>query len=312
MSLIAVKDFSGVNPEVVGAWSVERSRWCCERLEDGDILWFEALPFDLPDADQKFLLSQEQRSSALHKNVSYRPEQDKLRGFTSESREDLDRLHQIMRNYSAQVTGFLSRLLSPYAPHWKLDFASFRLLEEQGRTLPLHKRNDLLHVDAFPSRPTRGARILRCFTNLNPSQSRKWLVGERFPELAKRYAEEAGLARMAERANPSKAAWHRGVTYLKRTLGMRAQHRSAYDEFMLRFHDYLKERTDFQQDSSRIQADFPPLSSWIVFTDAVPHAVVSGRFALEQTFIVPLSALIKPENSPLRTLEGIAGQQLVA
>jgi hypothetical protein len=93
---------------------------------------------------------------------------------------------------------------------------------------------------------------------------------------------------------------------------MPAQQRSAYDEFMLRFHDYLKERTDFQRDSSRIQADFPPLSSWIVFTDAVPHAVVSGRFALEQTFIVPLVALIRPENSPLRTLEGIAGQRLVA
>jgi hypothetical protein len=81
---------------------------------------------------------------------------------------------------------------------------------------------------------------------------------------------------------------------------------------MLHFHDYLKESSDFQRDGRKIQADFPPLSSWIVFTDAVPHAVVSGRFALEQTFIIPLSALVAPEISPLRTLEGIAGKRLVA
>jgi hypothetical protein len=192
MSLIAVSDFKSLKNGEAGSWSEERSRWCCERLEEGDILWFDTLPFDLREADQKFLVSQEQRSSAVHKNISYRPELDKLRGFTTESPQDLDRLHQIMRDYSAHVTDFLSRLLAPYAPHWKLDFASCRLLEEQGRTLPLHKRNDLLHVDAFPSRPTRGARILRCFTNLNPSQPRKWLIGDRFPELAKSYAGEAG------------------------------------------------------------------------------------------------------------------------
>lgn len=312
MSLINLGDFGyGKGLEDVGREEA-RARWCCERLEDGDILWFEGVPFDLPEADRQFLLSQEQRSSALHKNISYRPVEDKLRGFTTESPEDLDRLHQIMRNYSAHLTSFLSRLLAPYAPHWKLDFASFRLLEEQGRLLPLHKRNDLLHVDAFPSRPTRGGRILRCFTNLNPSEPRKWLIGDRFPELAKRYAADAGLARIAERSASPEAVLRKGITYLKRVIGMRAQHRSAYDEFMLRFHDYLKECADFQRDGRKIQTDFPPLSTWVVFTDAVPHAVVSGRFALEQTLIIPLSALIVPEISPLRTLEAIAGRQMVA
>jgi len=63
----------------------------------------------------------------------------------------------------------------------KLDFASFRPLEEQGRDLSLHKRNDLLHVDAFPSRPTHGGRILRVFANINPSVGRVWNVGEPFP-----------------------------------------------------------------------------------------------------------------------------------
>jgi hypothetical protein len=312
MSLITVGDFDYGKSREDAGWGEERACWCCERLEDGDILCFETVPFDLPEADRQFLLSQEQRSSSLHKNISYRPEQDKLRGFTTESPEDLDRLHQTMRNYSARVTSFLSRLLAPYAPHWKLDFASFRLLEEQGRVLPLHKRNDLLHVDAFPSRPTHGGRILRCFTNLNPSEPRKWLIGDRFPELARRYAPDAGLERIAKRSTSPEAGLRRGITYLKRVVGMRAQHRSAYDEFMLRFHDYLKESADFQRDGRKIETDFPPLATWVVFTDAVPHAVVSGRFALEQTLIVPLSALVAPEISPVRTLEAIAGRRLVA
>src|SRR6516225_9514180 len=311
MSLIAVKDFSGVNPEAAGAWSVERSRWCCERLEDGDILWFEALPFDLPDADQKFLLSQEQRSSALHKNVSYRPEQDKLRGFTSESREDLDRLHQIMRNYSAQVTGFLSRLLSPYAQHWKLDFASFRALEDQGRDLPLHKRNDLLHVDAFPGRPTRGARILRCFTNINPLEPRTWLIGNHFPEIAERYSDNVGLKKIAQRALAPGRALRKLIGPLGKLVGIPGSNRSAYDKFMLSLHDFLKENTDYQRAGRKIRVDFPPSSTWIVFTDAVPHAALSGRLALEQTLIVPVNGLISPEKSPLRKLEQIAGQPLV-
>jgi hypothetical protein len=312
MSVISIIDFDyRKSPETAG-WTEERSRWCCERLENGDVLCLDSVPFDIGDADRQFLLSQEQSGSSVHKNISYRPEQDKLRGFAKESGQDLDRLRRIMRDYSAQVTSFLARLLAPYAPHWKLDFASFRALEEEGRDLPLHKRNDLLHVDAFPSRPTRGGRILRCFTNLNPSEPRKWLLGDHFPELARRYAADAGLAKIAQRPAWSEAGLRKGIVFLKSAIGMRAQERSAYDEFMLRLHDYLKENADFQRDGRKIQKDFPPLSTWVVFTDAVPHAVVSGRFALEQTFIVPLNALVMPEKSPLRTLEAIAGRRLVA
>src|SRR5438270_9827165 len=96
------------------------------------------------------------------------------------------------------MTQLLSRVLAPYASHWSLDFASFRPLEEQGRDLPLHKRNDLLHVDAFPSRPTRGGRILRVFTNLNPHEPRVWETVGPFDWLANNYARAAGLEQIAQ------------------------------------------------------------------------------------------------------------------
>jgi hypothetical protein len=81
---------------------------------------------------------------------------------------------------------------------------------------------------------------------------------------------------------------------------------------MLHFHDFLKENTAFQTGSEKIRTDFPPLSTWITFTDVVPHAVLSGRYALEQTFIVPVGALFDQSKSPVRVLESIAGTSLVS
>lgn len=310
MSLITVDDFSYPRGWRDSKGSEERGRWYCSQLEDGHVLFLESIPFDLPEADLQFLSSQHQSGSSLHKNASYRPHQDQLRGFAAETGEVVEHLHQIMRNYSRQVVKFLSQILPSYSSYWKLDFASFRPLEEQGRDLPLHKRNDLLHVDAFPGRPTGGARILRCFTNINPSQPRTWLLGEQFSEIANRYSADAGLRKIAQRATASTGALHKLFANLRHLVRIPAPDRAAYDQFMLRFHDYLKENTDFQKQTAKLRIDFPPLSTWIVFTDAVPHAVLSGRLALEQTVIVPVSALLAPEKSPLRTLEQIAGRPL--
>ena len=312
MSVITVDDFAYPQGWNDLKRSDERARWCCSQLEDGHVLLLERIPFDLPEADLEFLRPQQQSSSPLHKNISYRPNQDKLRGFAAERREDVEHLHQIMRNYSAQVVKFLSKLLAPYSQHWKLDFASFRPLEEQGRDLPIHKRNDLLHVDAFPGRPTRGGRILRCFTNINPSEPRTWLTGDHFPEIAERYSDGAGLKRIAQRAAASGHAVRKLIGPLGKLVGIPGADRSAYDKFMLSLHDYLKENADYQREGMKIRTEFQPLSTWIVFTDAVPHAVLSGRLALEQTLIVPVDALISPEKSPLRKLEQIAGQPLAS
>jgi hypothetical protein len=233
-----------------------------------------------------------------------------LRGFSSSQAEETKRLHEIMRRYSAEVTRFLSEFLSPYAAHWSLDFASFRPLEEKDRNLPLHKRNDLLHVDAFPSRPTRGARILRVFTNINPTESRVWQTTWRFNELAGRFAADAGLQRFAARADSPAGTVRRQTSRLMRTLGLPVANRSAYDQFMLRFHDYLKENADFQKGCVKVRLEFPPRATWIVFTDAVAHAALSGQFALEQTYIVPTDALLSPEKAPISVLESICGRTL--
>ncbi|HKW24934.1 MAG TPA: Kdo hydroxylase family protein [Terriglobales bacterium] len=291
-------------------WSAEaeaglRGRQCCELLEKGEILLFSNPPFPLAENDRNYLISQRHMDSRLHKNISYRPGEDLLRGF-SDGQENENRMHGIMRAYSSAVAGFVSRFLSPYAGKFQLDYASFRPLEEQGRDLPLHKRNDLLHVDAFPSRPTRGGRILRVFTNINPSQERVWLVGERFPALAEHYALEAGLGELCRAGSGLRAR----LVHLLRAARLPVSERSPYDEFMLRFHNWLKENSRFQSGGDKTRLAFPPLATWLVYTDGVPHAALSGQFALEQTFIIPAAALVAPDAAPVHVLEKLCGRRL--
>jgi 3-deoxy-D-manno-oct-2-ulosonic acid (Kdo) hydroxylase len=203
---------------------------------------------------------------------------------------------------------FMAKFLSPYAGRWTLDFASFRPIEEERRGLPLHKRNDLLHVDAFPSRPTRGGRILRVFTNLNLEKPRVWNTTDSFESLARAHAEHAGLKQIAE----DDGFVSRTVQSWGAKLGFGGFGRTPYDMFMLRFHDYLKENREFQQTCVKNRMEFPPKATWMVFTDSVAHAVLSGRFAIEQTFLIPTSALVAPQFAPYKILEGIAGKSLVS
>jgi hypothetical protein len=283
-----------------------QARAYCILLERGEILFFHECPFYLPAEDRDFLLAQTWSELRLHKNVSYRPGEDVLRGVSGDA-ATIGRIHSILRNYAAQVIDFATKFLSPYAGKWILDFSSFRPLEEEGRDLPLHKRNDLLHVDAFPTRPTRGGRILRIFTNLNPTRARIWNTTAKFDALARQYADDAGLRKIAD-----ESVFSRTVQSWGQKLGFRGMGRTPYDMFMLRFHDYLKENAAFQADCPKIRLEFPPLATWLVFTDGVPHSVLSGQYAIEQTFLIPAEALVAPQYAPYRILEGLAGTSMVS
>lgn len=310
MALINVHDFARINSPNA-KFDAKRSRFYCEQLEQGKILFFDQPPFDLPDAHRQFLLSAKQENTRLHKNISYRPEQNRLRGFPANDTENFNRLREIMSDYSAQVIRFFGEFLKPYAENRLLDYASFRPIEERGRELSLHKRNELLHVDAFPSRPTWGGRILRIFTNINPTESRIWQIGEDFPSLAGKYAFAAGLEKIQKQSASPAGRVFRQTSKLLNKAGLPVPSRSAYDRFMLRFHDYLKENTKYQNESKKTRLEFPPDSTWLVFTDGIPHSVLAGQFALEQTFIIPFESLVAPQDSPAGVLEKMCRKSLI-
>jgi hypothetical protein len=278
---------------------------CCE-LEAGNILLFPQTPFAFPDDDLKFLLSRKQTDASFHKNIAYRPAEDRITGLDkSAAGPDVDRLRTIVAGYSQRSAQFLAELLPPYAGKWKLDFASYRPVEEQGRAARLRARNDLPHVDAFPTRPTNGDRILRLFTNINPAQNRVWITTQNFDVIGPQFAKTIGLPEKQSSNAIAKAA---------RVLAVAAHlpgaNRSPYDEFMHRCHNAMKEDAEFQKNCPKQRWEFPPHSTWIVFTDFVSHAVLQGQYALEQTFIISRETMVRPELSPLRILENLAGHPL--
>ncbi len=273
-------------------------------LERGNILYFPSTPFALSEEERELLRSTGLSSSSHHKNIAYRPAEDKVTGFDPAVVSDPEKLRTAMRSYSERALAFLWKLLPRYMEKARIDFASFRPQEEEGRDLPTKKRNDLLHVDAFPTRPTRGDMILRFFTNIHQTKPRVWMTSDPMGTLAPRYATDAGLGGFAMRPQGSF-----GNRVLGAFGGVEAK-RSAYDRFMLGFHDYLKFNGEYQEKCAKYRFEFPPDSTWMVFTDVVPHAVLSGQYALEQTVIVNRESLAARENAPIDILEGLCGRPL--
>ena len=281
-------------------------------LEHGNILYFPPAPggagFPIPVAVISALTGTTQDARAIHKNIAYKPNKDAVSGLVDKSQAGVTR--DAMREYSKRALAFMAGILPEYAAKWKVDYASFRSIEERGRKLPLTKRNDLLHVDAFPTRPVFGDMILRCFTNVSPSQQREWLTSDPFPLLAEREARNAGLDRYAALPGPGSAK--RAVVRTLHGLGLPVVDRSPYDAFMLHFHDWMKANAEYQKNCPKYRFDLPPGSTWLVFTDVVPHAVLGGRLAMEQTVIVSRESLGNRALAPASILERLAGKGLAA
>lgn len=289
--------------ESVEKVSLEAAARHCRLLEEGQILFFPQIPFEFPSEDVKFLLQQRQTQARYHKNIAYRPQEDRVTGTLRLRSEEAGRLLTVMRRYSQQVQQFLSGCLAPYASSWKLDYATFRPFQEKGREMRTRARNDLLHVDNFPTRPTNGDRILRFFTNISPTESRQWITTSPFETLVGKLAGTSHLP------FPSPLiGWRRlRFTLLKsgQRLGLSFVARTPYDDFMLRMHHAMKEDKAFQETCHKTHLEFPPQSCWVVFTDGVPHAALSGQFALEQTFMIARESLLIPGKSPLNILQSL-------
>lgn len=298
-----------INSGAPGASDEQRLAYA-GKLEAGDILFFPQIPFAFPEAAQKYLLSVRQTQSGHHKNIAYKPRKDSVSNFSKDS-ADQERLRVALRDFSGLATGFLRDFFPMYAPKWRLDYASFRPIEEQGRNLSQRSRNDLLHTDAFPTRPTNGDLILRFFVNINPDESRVWNTSIPFEPLVQKYGRAAGLDAVVRQARSPLRRPLRMAARAGQMFGLKTPDRSPYDQFMLRFHNYLKGNSDFQQNGPKLRSEFPPGCAWMVFTDVVPHAVVSGQFALEQTYMINHESLTHPDRAPLRALERLAGVAMI-
>lgn len=273
-----------------------------ERLERGDVVYYPVCPFPLAQGDEHAFLLQQRLASRAHKNISYDPHTGRAAGFARESAAQAEQLRGLLAAFSETATAWLARTLPRYAGAWHLDRVSYRPEEEATRRLRQTARNDLLHVDAFPSRPTNGQRILRLFVNINPSEPRVWVTSDPFARLLERFGAQVGL--------PSRTgtAWTRRLgDQVLRLFHPRRPARSVYDSFMIRFHDFLKANDDFQERGPKRYWSFPPGSAWLAMTDTASHAVLRGRYALEHSYFIPAAVLALPAESPPALLEKACG-----
>lgn len=266
-------------------------------LEKGQILYFPELAFTIKPDEQAFLSADLADPSA--KNISYHPEQNKLWGVQHLTDKQHLELKSMLDRFSRYAYQLIQELLPRYAQQLIVARTSYRPVQISNRKTSYRKDDKRLHVDAFPSAPNQGKRILRVFCNVNPyGEDRVWRVGEPFEEVANRF-----LPRI-KKPVPMVAA-------LLRTLKITKSYRTPYDHYMLNMHDLMKADEKYQVDVSQKEVRFPPGSSWIVQTDHVSHAAMRGQYVLEQTFYLPIKAMQDEALSPLRVLERLLNKSLV-
>lgn len=291
MTELATLDVESWHPVV----SPERTQQLARALESGGVLVLPRLAFALERGEERFL--DPKWSNGRAKNISL--DRGAVKGARG-SAEDQRELARMIERFAGSASGLISALLPRYAPHLKRARTSFRPQPATGRDVSWRKDDARLHVDAFPSRPNQGERILRVFCNVNPhGEDRVWRIGERFERMAERFLPRV---RKMRRIEPSVLA----------VLHVTKGPRSEYDHLMLGLHDCAKFDIDYQRTSPQREVRFAPGTTWICYSDQVMHAAMGGQFMLEQTIHLPLAALYRPELSPLRILERIAGRPLAA
>ena len=265
-------------------------------VESGRVLVFPQLAFALDARERRFL--DPRWTDGKAKNISVRWPAGELRGAAGDA-DDLVALRSMIVRYAEMSEAFALRLFPHYRGHLRRGNTSFRPSDVAGRIRSWRQDDSRLHVDAFPSNPMQGTRLLRVFTNVNPNgRPREWRVGEPFEAHARRY-----LDRIAP-ALP-------GAAWLMHAFGITKRRRTAYDHLMLQLHDRAKADAAFQATSPQVRVDFAPGTTWVCFSDQVLHAAMGGQHMFEQTFQLDAPDLADPASAPLAILERLTGRSLL-
>jgi len=266
-------------------------------VEAGQVLAFPNLAFALDDSERRFL--DPRWADVKAKNVSVRWPSGELRGAVGAA-EDLQALRAMIVRFAERSEALALRLFPHYRGHLRRGNTSFRPTDVAGRVRSWRQDDTRLHVDAFPSNPMQGTRLLRVFSNVNPNgEPRRWRVGEPFEAHARRY--------FASIRPPLP-----GSAWLMARTGITKRRRTEYDHLMLQLHDRAKADAEFQRTSPQSRVDFAPGTTWVCYSDQVLHAAMGGQHMFEQTFQLDAHDLADPASAPLAILERLAGRPLLS
>jgi hypothetical protein len=285
-------------------------------LESNHIVYFPRCPFPLPDVAALRYLRVELPSRLKLKNISYHPDVGRLTGLDADDRT-VERTTRVLREHFAGVDAFLQRAIPHLFAGSTVGKCSFRPIQERGRGLKPHASNELVHVDAGAYGATNGDRILRFFVNVNEREDRVWASKGSIQNVLERHGTNAGLfdsagrLKLRIRKNVADHAFSLAVRGLAQLNPLaRVLDSSPYDRAMRQLHNYMKDSEAFKADKHGYEEiRFPPGSAWMVFTDGVSHASLSGQFALVTTIIVRRGALHYPHYAPCNLLAARASSR---
>ena len=277
-------------------WAEAHSRpeWTAA-VEAGKVLYFPRLGFAVQPEEQALL--REDTLAPKSRNVSLGAD-GVLKGAAG-SAQDQQALAAMVGRFRQQALQLVDDLLPEYKGQLRVAPTSFRPKQVETRAQSVRADDQRMHVDAFPSRPSYGERLLRVFTNLNPhGVPRVWRVGEDFETIARRFLPQAKPYRLWQ-------AKLLNAVHATKSL------RSEYDHLMLQLHDLMKFDEQYQKNGTQVTVPFPPGSVWVCFSDQATHAVMSGQFMMEQTLYLPPGKEVDPQASPLAILTRLVGRPLV-
>ena len=277
-------------------WAQAHSRpeWTAA-VEAGKVLYFPRLGFAVQPEEQALL--REDTLAPKSRNVSLGAD-GVLKGAAG-SAQDQQALAAMVGRFRQQALQLVDDLLPEYKGQLRVAPTSFRPKQVETRAQSVRADDQRMHVDAFPSRPSYGERLLRVFTNLNPhGVPRVWRVGEDFETVARQFLPQAKPYRLWQ-------AKLLNAVHATKSL------RSEYDHLMLQLHDLMKFDEQYQKNGTQVTVPFPPGSVWVCFSDQATHAVMSGQFMMEQTLYLPPGKEVDPQASPLAILTRLVGRPLV-
>lgn len=264
-------------------------------LEQGKVLHFPALPFHL-SADEQALLTPDVLDAKV-RNISLATD-NQLKGAVGDQ-DTQALLSAMLQRYRNQAEQLIYSLLPKYQGALHNAPTSYRPKKVEARKQSWRADDRRMHVDAFPSRPNRGERILRVFSNINPNGvPRVWRVGEPFAE-------------MVDSMLPDTKPYVRWQAKALHKFGVTKSLRSEYDHLMLQLHDAMKADEQYQNEAKQVSIPFAPGSVWVCFSDHALHGVESGQYMLEQTFHIAPEHQYDPNVSPLAHLTQVMQRSLL-
>ena len=276
-------------------WRVAgRTEWTAA-VEAGRVLYFPHLAFEVLPTERALL--REGMLSPQSRNVSLGAD-GVLKGAGGSAAEQAQ-LAAMVARFRQQALQLIDGLLPEYRGRLRFAPTSFRPRQVETRRQSVRADDQRMHVDAFPSRPNYGERILRVFANINPmGVPRVWRVGDDFETVARQFL---------PRAKPYRLWQAKALNALHVTKSLR----SEYDHLMLQLHDAMKRDEAYQKSGAQVTVPFAAGSVWVCYSDQATHAVMSGQFMMEQTLYLPPGREADPQASPLAILTRLVGRPLV-